>query len=527
MDAPFDWTLPYASKRAPVFARNVVATSQPLAVAAGLRALAAGGNAVDAALAAAITLVVVEPNHNGVGGDAFAMVWDGAQLHALNASGRAPAALSLERLRGESGMPALGWDTVTVPGTVSAWVELSRRFGRLSFEDLFESAVRYAREGYLVSPIIAEQWEMVAGLFGASDDFRAAFLPQGCAPRAGELFVLPALADTLEEIARSRGESFYRGALAARIAAHARRNGGALSEDDLAEHRCDWVQPLSIDYRGWTVHEMPPNTQGVAALAALGILEQLGIDVTAETSEGLHVQIEAVKIALAETVSFVGDPSVTRDLGRTLLAPERFAEQARMLAESPARCLKTDTSAKGDTVYLTTADADGMMVSYIQSNYFSFGSGVVVPGTGISLHNRGACFSLEPGHPNCLAPRRRPFHTLIPAFITKDGAPVCGFGVMGGPMQAQGHVQLLVRMLADGRNPQAAIDAPRWQVFEGRDLGVEDGFAPAIIDELCERGHDVRTLTPTLFGGAQAIWRLAGGYAGASDPRKDGMAAGF
>jgi gamma-glutamyltranspeptidase/glutathione hydrolase len=506
----------------------MVATSQPLAVQAGLRALAAGGNAVDAAVAAAITLVVVEPNNNGVGGDAFAMVWDGMQMHALNASGRAPSALTLERFRGESTMPSLGWDTVTVPGTVSAWVDLSRRFGRLSFEDLFESAVRYARDGYLVSPIIAEQWEMVAGLFGASDDFRAAFLPQGCAPRPGERFALPELAETLEEIARSDGESFYRGSLAARIAAHARENGAVLTEDDLAAHRNDWVEPLSIDYRGWTVHEMPPNTQGIAVLVTLGILEHLGVEASSsENSEGLHLQIEAMKIALAETASLVGDPAATGDLASILLAPERLAAHARVLAESPARCLKTETCESGDTVYLTTADADGMMVSYIQSNYFSFGSGVVVPGTGISLHNRGTCFSLEPGHPNCLGPQRRPFHTLIPAFLTKDGAAVASFGVMGGPMQAQGHVQVLVRMLADGRNPQAAIDAPRWQVFEGRDLGVEDGFAAPIVDELCARGHQVRVLGPTLFGGAQAIWKLDGGYAGASDPRKDGMAAGY
>jgi gamma-glutamyltranspeptidase/glutathione hydrolase len=527
MPRSFDWSLPFPSRRVPVFARHLVATSQPLAVEAGLRALADGGNAVDAALAAAITLVVVEPNNNGVGGDAFALVWDGERLHGLNASGRSPAAFTREHFEDRQAMPSLGWDTVTVPGAVSAWVELSRRFGRLPFEPLFNAATDYARHGYLVSPTIAAQWEMVAGLYGASEDFRAAFLPNGRAPAPGERFSLPALADTLEEIATTKGESFYRGALAERIAAHARACGGALAYADLAAHAAEWVEPLSTTFAGLTVHELPPNTQGIAALVALGILEHLGIDAASvETSAGLHLQIEAMKVGLADAASCVGDPSTCAEAVRALLAQERLAAQAAAIKDSPARCLGTPPS-RGDTVYLTAADAGGMMVSYIQSNYFSFGSGIVVPSTGISLHNRGACFSLEKGHPNRIGPGLRPFHTLIPAFITKDGAPLASFGVMGGPMQAQGHVQLLARMLADGRNPQAALDAPRWQVLEGRAVGIESGFPATLLNELEARGHELRVLDPTLFGGAQMIWRLDGGYAGASDPRKDGMAAGF
>jgi gamma-glutamyltranspeptidase/glutathione hydrolase len=527
-DVPFSWAQPYPSRRAPVLARNVVATSQPLAVQAGVRALERGGNAVDAALAAAIALVVVEPTNNGVGADAFAIVWDGERLHGLNGSGRAPAAFDPKRLAADGGMPMLGWDSVTVPGAVDVWATLSRRFGRLRFRELFESAIAYAREGFLVSPIVAAQWEMVAPMYASRPEFGAAFLPGGRAPRAGERFALRDLAATLEEIAATEGESFYRGPIADRIAAHARATGGALAASDLNAHRSEWVAPLARDYHGVTLNELPPNTQGICALIALAILSHFDLSAfPADSADSLHLQIEAMKLAIADTRRSVGDPELADVPVAHLLDDERIAARARLIERSRARPLEEGRAGTGDTVYLTAADADGMMVSYIQSNYFAFGSGIVVPGTGISLQNRGACFTLETGHPNAAAPGKRPFHTIIPAFVTRGAEPLMSFGVMGGPMQPQGHAQVLVRVVDYGQNPQAAIDAPRWHVLDGLEVAVEDGFSGAVLDDLAARGHELQEAGAALFGGAQAIWRLDDGWLGASDPRKDGLAAGF
>ena len=527
-EVPFRWAQPYPSRRAPVLARNVVATSQPLAVQAGIRALERGGNATDAALAAAITLVVVEPTNNGVGADAFAIVWDGTRLHGLNGSGCAPAAFDPDRLDRDAGMPMLGWSSVTVPGAVDAWVALSRRFGRLGFPELFESAIRYAREGFLVSPIVAAQWEMVVSMYTSRPEFAAAFLPAGRAPRTGERFALPDLAATLEDIAATEGESFYRGRLADRIAAHARATGGALAASDLSAHRSEWVAPLAREYHGVTLHELGPNTQGICALIALGILAHFDLAAfPAGSADSLHFQIEAMKLALADTRRWVGDPLKVDVPVAWLLDDERIAARARLIQRSAARPLEEARAGTGDTVYLTAADADGMVVSYIQSNYFSFGSGIVVPGTGISLQNRGACFTLEKGHPNAAAPGKRPFHTIIPAFATRGAQPLMSFGVMGGPMQPQGHVQVLVRIVDHAENPQAAIDAPRWHVLDGLTVAVEEGFSGAVLDELGRRGHQLQEAGAALFGGAQAIWRLDDGWLGASDPRKDGLAAGF
>jgi gamma-glutamyltranspeptidase/glutathione hydrolase len=417
---------------------------------------------------------------------------------------------------------------VTVPGAVDAWSELSRRFGRLPFADLFEPAVEYARNGFLVSPVVAEQWEMVAGLFSRSPDFAQAFLSNGRAPKAGERFSLPPLAATLEEIAATHGEAFYRGALAERIGACATAAGAALRADDLGAHHGEWVEPIATAYRGYTIHEIGPSTQGIAALMALAILEHFErISFETDAAQWLHLQIEATKLALADARRFVGDPAVVDVPVAWLLDRNRIAERAKLVARSSARPLEPRASGAGDTVYLATADGDGMTVSYIQSNYFSFGSGVVVPGTGIALQNRGACFTLEHGHPNCVGPSRRPFHTIIPATLARDGRAVMSFGVMGGPMQPQGHVQVLAHVLDGALNPQAAIDAPRWQVFDGLRVGVEPGFSAGTLDGLRERGHEISEMSPAVFGGAQAIWRLDGGWLGASDWRKDGMAAGF
>ena len=398
---PPDWRQPYPAQRAPVLAANAVATSQPLAAQAGLRMLLRGGNAVDAALATAIALTVVEPCSNGLGSDAFALVWDGAQLHGLNASGRAPRAWRPEHFAGLPQMPAHGWMAVTVPGAVSAWVALSRRFGKLPFGDLFAPAVAYARDGFLVSPIIARQWQGAVASLKDQPGFREAFMPGGRAPHAGERFRCPALAGSLEAIAATQGEAFYHGPLAAGLAAHAAAHGGLMTAADLAAHQADWVMPLAVPCDDLLLHELPPNGQGLAALLAMGLLGELGLgEFAPDSPDALHLQIEAMKLAFADVYHHVGDPATMPLPATRFLAPAYFAERARCVnplrAEQPHHGLPPN----GDTVYLTAADAAGMMVSYIQSNYGGFGSGVVVPGTGISLQNRGHGFVLTPGHPN-------------------------------------------------------------------------------------------------------------------------------
>jgi gamma-glutamyltranspeptidase/glutathione hydrolase len=511
-----------------VLARNVVATSQPLAVQAGIAALERGGNAVDAALAAAITLVVVEPTNNGLGSDAFAIVSTADGLHAINGSGRAPAGVDVDRLTREKKMPLLGWDAVTVPGAVSCWVELSRRFGRLPFADLFERAIHYAHDGYAVSPVTARLWATVAPLYSDFAPFSEAFLPGGRAPHAGETFRIPALGASLAEVATTTGESFYGGRLAEAMAAHAAAEGAALRVDDLAGHTHEDVETLSVEHSDWRLHELPPNGQGIAALIALGILDHTPIaELDVDSADSFHLQIEAMKLAFADVHAHVGDPDGMFVAAGDLLDPDYLAVRAAAIDMRQAREHPVGNLARGDTVYLTTADADGMMVSFIQSNYFSFGSGIVVPGTGISLQNRGNGFSTHDGHPNRVAPGRRPFHTIIPAFVTRNGAPLMSFGVMGGAMQPQGHLQVLVRMADGGMNPQAALDAPRWQVIEALDVALEEGVPDAVAAELESRGHRVKRLGSEWFGGGQTVLRRGDGYVAASDPRKDGLAAGF
>ena len=527
MTAPFDWTLPYAWPRKPVLAANVVCTSQPLAAQAGLRMLADGGNAVDAAVATAITLTLVEPVSNGIGSDAFAIVWDGRQLHGLNASGRSPAAWTPEYFGGNA-VPAVGWNSVTVPGAVSAWVELHAKFGELPFERLFEPAISYGRNGFLVSPTVAEQWAAQVPLFQDQPGFAEAFLPGGRPPKPGEPFRLPEHAATLENIAATNGEAFYRGELAARLEAHAAANGGVMRASDLAAHRADWVGTIHGAYRGYTVHEIPPNGHGIVALIALGILEQFDMAaLPADSADSVHLQIEAVKLAFADAQAYVADIDHMPVRPEHLLDKEYLQQRAALIDHKRA----TPASAgapRGGTVYLTAADAAGLMVSMIQSNYMGFGSGVVVPGTGIALQNRGANFESAQRHPNCVAPGKRPYHTIIPGFVSKDGAPVMSFGVMGGMMQPQGHVQVMVRIADHGQNPQAACDGPRFRWVQGLQVSCEKGFPPATLDELRRRGHDLVAVDDyNEFGSCQAIWRLEGGYCAASDPRRDGQAAAF
>jgi gamma-glutamyltranspeptidase/glutathione hydrolase len=525
-----NWAFPYPSRRMPVLARNVVATSQPLAAQAGLGMMLKGGNAADAAIATAITLTVVEPVMNGIGSDAFALLWDGQKLHGLNASGRAPAAWSPQRFAGRTAMPKEGWDTVTVPGVVSAWAELSQKFGKLPFADLFGPAIGYARNGFPVSPVVASQWQAQVPRLKDQPGFAQAFLRDGRPPRAGEIFRFPEQAETLEEIARSGGESFYRGALAEKIAAFSAAYGGALVAEDLSAHRADWVEPVSQNYRGHTLHEIPPNGQGIATLIALGILEHFDLgSLPPDSADSFHLQIEAMKLGFADAYRYVADPAAMKVGAAQLLYPEYLAARAKLIDRQRAQSLSHGMPPPSGTVYLTAADAHGMMISYIQSNYMGFGSGVVVPDTGISLQNRGWAFSLQPGHPNLVGGGKRPFHTIIPAFLSRNGQPLMSFGVMGAEMQPQGHLQMAVRLLDYGQNPQAAADAPRWKITLDGGVLLEQAVSDVLAADLAQRGHRVARAAPlsTEFGAAQLIYRLEDGYVAASEPRRDGQAVGF
>jgi gamma-glutamyltranspeptidase/glutathione hydrolase len=426
-------------------------------------------------------------------------------------------------------MPDLGWDSVTVPGAVDAWARLSRRFGKLPFARLFEPAIRYARDGFSPGPITAFHWRGAERRYAAFPEFARTFLPGGHAPRAGEEFRCAALASSLEDIAATSGESFYRGALAERIAAAAAAEGGAMTRADLAAHTALDVTPMSVPFQGVDLHELPPNGQGLAALVAIGVLERRGIAETAPDSAlSVHLQIEAMKLGVAAASRHVADPDAMVLEPAALLAPVFLDELARRVDPEHTHPLEHALPVERGTVYLTAADAGGMMVSFIQSNYAGFGSGVVVPGTGISLQNRGRGFTLDSGHPNCVGPAKRPFHTIIPAFVTRNGGPEMSFGVMGGPMQPQGHVQMMVRIFVHGQNLQTASDAPRWFVDDEGGLTVEPGFPKAAVEGLRARGHRVAVGGAFgLFGGAQLIRRVADGYEAASDSRKDGFAVGF
>lgn len=521
---------PYPSARSPVIGRQAVATSQPLAVQAGIRVLRAGGNAVDAALATAITLAVVEPNNNGLGSDAFAQVWDGRRLHGINGSGRAPMAWTPDRFAGRRSMPSKGGDAVTVPGAVSLWWALSERFGRLPFASLFEDALHYAEAGFHVGPKTAFYWGLLPRMFAEHPDFLAHFCPHGRAPKAGERFVPTGLASTLRSIATDGGESYYRGELGARIAAAAQAAGGALTAEDMAAHAPLWVEPLSVAFGDARLHELPPNGQGLGALIAAGVLARLDSDRFAlDSADAIHLQIEASRIGIRHAFSHVADPDhLLRDPAE-LLTPDYLDALAARVSLQRADPQPLQTPSSPDTVYLCAADADGTAVSFIQSNYRGFGSGVLVPGTGIALQNRGEGFSLQPGHPNQVGPGKRPYHTIIPGFATRGDDALLAFGVMGGHMQHQGHLQMLERIVLRGQNPQAASDAPRWHIREDGQVALETGVAPAVVAELARRGQQVHwEAAEHVFGGAQLILRLDdGAWCAGSDHRKEGHAAAF
>jgi gamma-glutamyltranspeptidase/glutathione hydrolase len=526
-----DFSRPYPSARSPVMGRNMVSASQPLAAQAGLEMLHRGGSAVDAAIAAAMVLTLVEPTGNGIGSDGFAIVWDGTKLQGLNASGRAPAGWTPEHFAGHTRMPERGWDSVTVPGAVSNWVALSDRYGKLPFATLAEPAIRYARDGFQVTPMIAELWRQGGETLKDQPGFAECFLPNGRAPKAGERIRMPGHARSLALIAETKGEAFYRGKLAREIVAFSTACGGVMSLDDLASHTVDWVDTISVPFAGGVVHELPPNGQGIAALSGLGMLEALGIgDHPVDSVETLHVVLEAMKLALADLNQHVTDELHMRVPTAHLLDPAYLRERATLVgatAVDPGH----GTPKPGGTVCLSAADESGMMVSFIQSNYMGFGSGVVVPGTGISLQNRGVGFSLDPAHVNIVAPRKRPFHTIIPGFVMNtDGTPRMAFGLMGGPIQAQGHLQMMLRILRYGQNPQAAADAPRWRLDGGLKVAVESSFDPDVVTALRARGHDIEVQPANGvfgFGGAQIILRTADGYVAGSDPRKDGQAVAY
>lgn len=532
----FNYSQPYPSRRSPVMGqRGAVATSHPLAAQVGIEILREGGNAVDAAVAVAAALTVLEPTSNGLGSDAFAIVWDGKKLHGLNASGRSPQELTLDTVRehgvmrdGTLTIPTTGWLPVTVPGAVSAWAALTKRFGSMPLSRLVEPAARYAETGHPVPPMIAHYWSFAESRFGEDEAFRRTFLPQGRAVRAGEVFACPEQARTLRLIGESEGEAFYRGELAEAVTEYAARTGGYLTAADFAQHQPQWVDPVSINYRGYDVWEIPPNGQGIAALIALNILEGFEMERYPHLSSAhLHLVIESMKLAFADVHRYVADPEFA-EIPLDGLLSKAYARKRRSLIDAKQALPGPEPGDPlGDTVYLCTADGEGRMVSFIQSNYMGFGSGVVVPGTGISLQNRGCGFSLQEGHPNIYAPGKRPFHTIIPSFITKDGVPLAAYGVMGGDMQPQGHFQVVSNIVDYGLNPQAAIDAPRVRVLSKGEAAVEPTVNPEAVRELANLGHRVR-LDPEMagFGGGQMIWRdpETGVYIAGSEPRKDGQA---
>jgi len=531
-----DWTNPYPSTRLPVFARNIVATSQPLAAQAGLRMLANGGNAVDAAIAAAATITLTEPVSNGLGSDCFAIVWDGSQLHGLNASGTAPARWNPQYFQRKHGgkMPQRGWDSVTVPGAVAGWSTLHSRFGKLAFDAVLAPAIEYAERGFAVSPVVQHKWASQVDILRDIPGFAEHFMPHGRAPEVGEHFVLKDAAATLSRIAATGGRDFYEGATAHKLVAHAQAHDAALSLSDLRNFEPEWVPLLSRDFGDCTLHELPPNGQGIAALIALGILDHLDIrNRPADHPATQHLMIEAMKLAFADVYAHVADPRFMRVSAEEMLSDAYLAERARLIDPQRAQTYTTGHAPAGGTVYLSTADQQGMMVSFIQSNYLGFGSGVVVPGTGVSLQNRGFGFVTDPEHANVVEGGKRPFHTIVPAFLSQDGAPLMSFGVMGGNMQPQGHLQTVVRMLAFGQQPQAACDAPRWKWSAGANIDIEPGMPTSCQEGLQARGHKIcREHDPYLdFGAGQFIWRLGDpavdGYVAASDSRRDGLAAGF
>ncbi len=525
--------------RSTVYAPSVmVATSQPLASAAGLEVMRLGGNAIDAAVAAAAVLSVTEPHMTGIGGDMFAIVWLAKEqkLVALNASGRAGSLMTRDALasRGFRSGSEQGVMSVTVPGALAGWELLVRTYGKHTLARALQPAIGYARDGFPVTPIIASQWADETALLNKDPAAAATFLPGGRAPKAGEWFQNPDYARTLQTIATDGIGTFYGGAIGQRIVARLAALNGFVTIDDMRGNAPNWVTPISVPFQGTRVWELPPNNQGVAALEMLRILEPYDLKAMGHNSAAyLHHLIEAKKLAYADLERFVGDADHLAMPAERMLSDEFIAERRSHLDanKAQARVDPGPLRTASETIYLTTADAEGNMVSLINSNFDAFGSGIVVPGTGFALHNRGASFSLTPGLPNTAAPGKRPFHTLIPAFVTRSVGgreqPYMSFGLMGGGMQAQGHVQFLLNHLVFGMDVQPAIDAARFRHLDGQRVAIEAPVGDPVRSALSAMGHVLVNERPVSFGGAQAIVRLAKGYGAGSDPRKDGMAVGY
>jgi len=534
---------PFASRSEVIGTNGMVATSHPLATQIGLDVLKSGGNAVDAAIAANAALGLMEPTGNGIGGDLFAIVWDAKtkKLYGLNASGPAPKSLSIEYFKENNleKIPAYGPLPVSVPGAVDGWVKLHERFGNKKFSTLFEPTIAYAIDGFPVSELIAYYLDGSAKRFADYPNFKDVWMKNGSTPKKGEIFKNPELAKTLGEISKTKRESFYEGQLATTMANFIQEQGGFLSFEDLKNYQAEWVEPVSSNYRGYDVWELPPNGQGIAALQILNLLEHFDINAMGLFSaEYIHHFVEAKKLAFADRAKYYADPAFNNIDIQTLISKE-YAKERLPLIDSNKAALTDEAGIlkQGDTIYLTTADKDGNMVSLIQSNYRGMGSGMVPPGLGFMLQDRGELFSLDPTHANALEGGKRPFHTIIPAFITKDGEPFISFGVMGGATQPQAHAQIVINLVDFGMNLQEAGDAPRIVhsgssqptdeiMLDGGSISLEKGFGEAIKKELEELGHTIK-YDKGSFGGYQAIMKKDGVYFGASESRKDGQAAGY
>ena len=528
----------FPSRRSNIVAHNgMVATSQPLAAQAGLDVLKAGGNAVDAAIATVATLCVVEPCSTGIGGDAFALIWqaDEGKLYGLNASGPAPMELTadLVRSQGNSAFPPIGGLAVTVPGSLRGWQLALDRFGSLGLDTLLQRPIAYARDGYPVSQRIAQAWSHSTEKMSRLPDSKRVWLPNGRSPHAAERFQNPEFARTLQTIAENGYDAFYLGDIGHQIAEAVQADGGVLTQDDLASYRAEWVEPISVPYQnGFLFHEIPPNGQGLTALLALNIAKQFDLPALGYgTADYFHALIEATKLAFADAHAYIADPRQAKVPVEALLS-DQYAQSRYGLIQPGAALQPTPGSpqTRGDTVYLTVADGQGNMVSWIQSLYMGFGSGITAGRTGVQLQNRGANFSLEPGHPNEAAPGKRPYHTIIPGFITKDGQAWSSFGVMGGFMQPQGHLQVGINLIDFGMDPQTALDAPRFNWLENKQVALETAVSDEIRYTLQQRGHELwQKGKPLHYGGGQVIVRNpeSGVLIGGSEPRKDGTAVGW
>ncbi|MDR3258161.1 MAG: gamma-glutamyltransferase [Fusobacteriaceae bacterium] len=526
---------PYSSRRSVVYSKNgMVATSCPLASEAGLEILKKGGNAIDAIVAAAATLIVIEPTNNGIGGDAFAILSVKDKIYGLNSSGPSPKLLTAEKLlaKGLKEVPTHGLTPVNVPGIPKAWAELNKKFGKLPLSQVIEPAIKIAREGFPLAVTVGKLWKRAFDTYKkqTGEEFKYwfdTFTKDGVAPEIGDIIHLPNHADTLEKIGATGSDAFYKGEFAEKIDAFSKKYGGYIRKEDLAEYEAEWVEPITTNYRGYDVYEIPPNGHGICALMALNIASNFKYEAR-ETVETYHTLIESMKLAFADVQKYVTDPRYMKVSVKDLLSMAYAKERSKLIGTTALQPEAGDPFS-GGTVYLAAADADGNMISYIQSNYMGFGSGMVIPDTGIALHNRGNNFNLDINSVNCVGPGKKPYHTIIPGFLGKGGKVIGPFGVMGGFMQPQGHLQVITNTIDFLMNPQAALDAPRWQWIGDKTIELEHGVSEHIAYALSAKGHDIKVVhNPISMGRGQIIWKLDNGvFCGGTEPRADGHIALF